>query len=149
MQRSYFRMTFKCCVLSIHSSLEITVYSLEIYTYSVISFFLFAGDEAAPGNLGFKDQLLALQWIKQNIEGYRNQSISCHIRLPSRRKRFSLVMVYYWPLSWRCGFFFIFPLVALAQILPGHSGEFVFNLYLIMLSEFPNSRTERFSFLSF
>lgn len=32
--------------------------------------FLSTEDQVAPGNVGLKDQLLALQWIKNNIENF-------------------------------------------------------------------------------
>ncbi|XP_049861359.1 fatty acyl-CoA hydrolase precursor, medium chain-like isoform X4 [Schistocerca gregaria] len=32
--------------------------------------FLSTGDEASPGNYGFKDQVAALRWVKENIEAF-------------------------------------------------------------------------------
>lgn len=39
------------------------------YRLTVLGF-LSTYDEAAPGNFGLKDQLLALKWIRQNIAAY-------------------------------------------------------------------------------
>ncbi|CAG2109122.1 unnamed protein product [Medioppia subpectinata] len=32
--------------------------------------FLYGSDETTPGNVGFYDQLLALKWVRQNIDGF-------------------------------------------------------------------------------
>lgn len=38
--------------------------------------FLSTGDEYAPGNFGFKDQSLALRWVKENIEAFGGNASS-------------------------------------------------------------------------
>ena len=35
-----------------------------------ISGFAYTGDENAPGNAGMKDQLMALQWVRDNIGNF-------------------------------------------------------------------------------
>lgn len=42
-------------------------------TFCIAEFFpgfLSTGDDASPGNYGFKDQLLALKWVKDNIRNF-------------------------------------------------------------------------------
>lgn len=45
------------------------VYVIFNYRLSVLGF-LSTGDDAAPGNYGLKDQLLALQWVKKHINDF-------------------------------------------------------------------------------
>jgi len=43
---------------------------IEIFLWVSDSGFLSTGDEASPGNNGMKDQALAIQWVKDNIEHF-------------------------------------------------------------------------------
>ena len=59
--------------------------------------FLSTGDEACPGNMGLKDQALAMEWVRDNIElfgGNKNQvtlmgqsagAVSVHLHMMSKR----------------------------------------------------------------
>ena len=43
-----------------------------------------AGDDALPGNLGLMDQVMALQWIKENIAG----------KIPDEKHSLKLQIIY-------------------------------------------------------
>lgn len=42
--------------------------------FNRLSGFLSTNDDAAPGNWGLKDQVAALRWVKENIEGFCGDS---------------------------------------------------------------------------
>jgi len=48
----------------------------ESQSFVVVNFlgFLSTGDAFSPGNFGFKDQVLALQWVQENIENFGGDS---------------------------------------------------------------------------
>jgi len=43
---------------------------MNIQVYLLFEGFLSTGDDAASGNWGMKDQVLALKWIQQNIQNF-------------------------------------------------------------------------------
>lgn len=43
---------------------------MNVTNTSLILGFLSTGDELAPGNNGFKDQVAALRWVQRNIAGF-------------------------------------------------------------------------------
>lgn len=52
---------------------SLVCFNLSIFSYKTINLFLgflSTEDEAAPGNFGLKDQVMALRWIKDNIKHF-------------------------------------------------------------------------------
>ena len=44
--------------------------NIKIFNKNQFLGFAYTGDENAPGNAGMKDQLMALQWVRDNIANF-------------------------------------------------------------------------------
>ena len=43
-------------------------------------------DDVIPGNMGLKDQAMALEWVKENIEGFRGDPKRVRVMIESWRE---------------------------------------------------------------